>query len=143
MCRIINNLKGYAVAWNRYITALLACYLALYLPCLILLCSIANAADEMPTQNHFRANNHRELQPTLQTQSIDPLTTYPLALYVVHGVVITEDNAIAIVYTPRNTWHKLRVPAQLGQEQAVVHKITTQGIQVEMQGTLLWLPVLE
>ena len=117
-------------------------YLYLYIACLILSLSLAAGAEVPAMNNHFQPNdNHLPTPPP--SQQIDPLKAYPTAQYIVHGVLVMEDNAVAVVYTPRNTWHKLYVNSHLGEEQAVVRQITTQGIQIDMQDTLLWLPILQ
>ena len=121
---------------------LLQKHLRLYLFYLIMLFSIADGAETIATDNPFQAgeNHLQSSEPSLQ---VDPLAAYPATQYIVHGVIVMADNAVAVVYTPRNTWHRLRVHSQMGQEQAVIRQITTQGIQIDKEGTLLWLPVLQ
>ena len=143
MCHISYNFICYFVARGLYIIAMLHRCVLLYLATLIVSCVIANAAEDPRPNNHFGATNNRTTQPAQQSQSLDPLKDYPLKRYTVHGVIVMENDAVAIVKTPQNTWHKLRVRSYLGQQQARVHQITTQGIQVEIQGTLQWLPVLQ
>ena len=114
----------------------------LYVSCLVLLLPLANATEVPAASNHFQPTDNYPQSPR-QPQQTDPLKAYPVAQYVVHGVIVMEDNAVAVVYTPRNTWHKLQVQSHLGQEQAVVRQITTKGIQIDIQDTLLWLPILQ
>ena len=114
----------------------------LCLLCLAVPLAIATEAEITTSDNPFQTLEARP-QQTKPQQQIDPLAAYPVAQYVVHGVIVTADNAVAVVYSPRKTWHRLRVNAQLGQEQAVIRQITTKGIQIDMQNTLLWLPVLQ
>ena len=116
-------------------------HLCLYALCLVMSFSIADA-EPAENYNHFQATENHPQSPK-QSQKIDPLTAYPAAQYIVQGVVVMEDNAVAVVYSPRNTWHRLQVHSHLGQEQAIIRQITTRGIQIEMQDTLLWLPVLQ
>lgn len=72
----------------------------------------------------------------------NPLTAYPVSQYRVHGVVVMIDKATAVVYTPKQTWHIVRVGTALGSEQAVIRAITVEGIQIELARALHWLPVL-
>ena len=108
----------------------------------ILLVSITAAAQPPAANNLFQSTDDA-LPEVQQVQESNPLKAYPAAQYVVHGVIVMADNAVAVVYSPRNTWHRLNVQSRLGTEDAVVHKISTQGVQIEKQGTLLWLPVLQ
>ena len=117
-------------------------YNLLCLLCLTMPLTVATETEITTTDNPFQTFEARPQQAKPQ-QQIDPLTAYPVAQYVVHGVIVTADNAVAVVYSPRKTWHRLRVDAQLGQEQAVIRQITTKGIQIDIQNTLLWLPVLQ
>ena len=106
----------------------------------ILSLSITATAETNAVNNPFQANEELS-QPPQQSQEIDPLKAYPAAQYVVQGVIVMADNAVAVVHSPRNTWHKVHVQSHLGSEDAVVQKISTKGIQIETQGTLLWLPI--
>ena len=135
ICRLIESMRA--------IIAPRQCYLSFYLCYTFLLLSVAQAAEPDTTSNHFRTTNEHTPQSSAPSQQLDPLKAYPVSQYIVHGVVVMEDNALAIVYTPRNTWHKLHVSSQLGIKQAVVRQITINGIQLDMHGTLLWLPVLQ
>ena len=111
--------------------------------CLTALFSNAESTEAIVSESHFQTRE-KPLQPAKpQQRQVDPLTAHPATQYVVHGVIVAADNAVAVVYSPNNTWHRLQVDAQLGQEQAVVQQITTRGIQIKMQDTLLWLPVLQ
>ena len=114
----------------------------LCLLCLAVPFVIADEAEIVAGDNHFQTHEERP-QPAQPQQQIDPLMAYPVSQYIVHGVIVTADNAVAVVYSPRKTWHRLQVNAQLGQEQAVIRQITTKGIEIDMQNTLLWLPVLQ
>ena len=114
----------------------------LCLLCLTASFAIADGVEIVASDNHFQTYEARP-QPAQPQQQVDPLTAYPVSQYIVHGVIVTTDNAVAVVYSPRKTWHRLQVNAQLGQEQAVIRQITTKGIQIDMQNTLLWLPVLQ
>ncbi len=116
--------------------------------CLCLLCftalfSNADGVEAIASENHFQTQEKPSQPAKPQQQQVDPLVAYPATQYVVHGVIVAADNAVAVVYSPNNTWHRLQVDAQLGQEQAVIQQITTRGIQIKMQDTLLWLPVLQ
>ena len=115
----------------------------LCLLCLTALFSNADGVDVIESENHFQTREKPLQPPKSQQRQVDPLVAYPATQYVVHGVIVTADNAVAVVYTPGNTWHRLQVDAQLGLEQAVIEQITTRGIQIKMQDTLLWLPVLQ
>lgn len=108
----------------------------------VLLISIPAAAQSPAANNLFQPTDDA-LPAAQQTQESNPLKAYPATQYVVRGVIIMADNAVAVVYSPRNTWHRLNVQSRLGAEDAVVHKISTKGIQIDKQGTLLWLPVLQ
>ena len=118
----------------------------MWLLCLLCLTApFASAEDtkDIISDNHFQTREKLSQPEKPQQRQIDPLTAYPVAQYVVHGVIVAADNAVAVVYSPRNTWHRLQVRAQLGQEQAIIRQITTKGIQIEIQNTLSWLPLLQ
>lgn len=120
--------------------------------CFALSLSVSFAASEkiiatndasQPADNHFRTDDDYLQSPQPIDAPAHPLQAYPYTQYVVHGVVVSADNAVAVVYTPDHTWHRLQRHAQIGLEQASIKQITTEGIQLEHQGSLLWLPVLQ
>ena len=131
----------YLANWIFPIAGIRQRHLCLYALCLVMSFSTAGA-EPAASYNHFQTTENHSQSPK-QAQKIDPLTAYPAAHYVVHGVIVMEDNAVAVVYSPRDTWHRLQVHSHLGQEQAIIRQITTRGIQIDMQDTLLWLPVLQ
>lgn len=82
----------------------------------------------------------RSSQPLHQS---DPLQAYPVTQYRVHGVAVLVSKAAAVIYTPEQTWHLVRVGDYLGREQAVIRAITIKGVQIELGQTHHWLPVLQ
>ena len=69
-------------------------HLCLYALCVVMSFSIADA-EPAESYNHFQENYP---QSPKQSPEIDPLTAYS-AQYVVHGVVVMEDNN---VYQPKD-----------------------------------------
>jgi len=110
--------------------------------CFAVSLALPDSAQLSAADNPFSATEGA-FQSREQSPLSDPLKAYPATQYVVRGVVIMEDEAVAVVYTPEATWHRLQRAAQFGLEQVVVRQITTQGIQIEQHGSLLWLPISE
>ena len=110
--------------------------------CLAVSLALPDGAQLRAADNPFSATEGG-IQSSEQSPLSDPLKAYPATQYVVHGVVIMGDEAVAVVYTPDGTWHRLQHAAHLGLEQAVVRQITMQGIQIEQHGSLLWLLLRE
>ena len=72
-------------------------HLCLYALCVVMSFSIADA-EPAESYNHFQATENYPQSPK-QSPEIDPLTAYSVAQYVVHGVVVMEDNN---VYQPKD-----------------------------------------